>query len=298
LLQGLLVEVLLVERPSELIESELVEREGVAQFDDARIGALGVAEASAREEVLAPPELHFVEVGGMRIRANQALHCLDGLFGAAELVVRPRHLIEDLVAVLVTGVFGEQPIVESDRLQWTFGICARAHRVRRGSASVTAHQDSGLRGRAPLEILIGFPQTYAGSCRDRIRTAGPRAREYRGGLRSGHFPRLGVARANTELLLELQVREAPHRLRSHGGLRCLLEEAPILLHGLIEALLDLHFLQVRTHIPQLRQRPRRPHRLYGTRGAGDHENRRDHDWNSEATHQCPPASDWARAARS
>src|SRR2546429_5122501 len=94
LLQGLLVEVLLVERPSELIESELVELGGVAQFDDARIGALGVAEASAREEVLAPPELHFVEVRGMRIRTNQALHSRDGLFGAAEFVVRPRHLID------------------------------------------------------------------------------------------------------------------------------------------------------------------------------------------------------------
>src|SRR5258708_2241686 len=270
----------------------------MAEGDDAGMAALGFAVASGREEVLAPPELHFVEVRGMRIRADYALHGLDGLFGPAVLVDRARDLIEDLVAVVVTGVFGEQQIVESDRLQWTFGICARAHRVRRGSASVTAHQDSGLRGRAPLEILMGFPETYGGSCRGRIRTAGPRAREYRGRLRSGHFPRLGVARANTELLLELQVREAPHRLRSHRGLRCLLEEAPILLHGLIEALFDLHFLQVRTHIPQLRQRPRRPHRLYETRGAGDHENRRDHDRNSEATHQCPPASDRARAARS
>src|SRR5260370_42524019 len=145
----------------------------------------------------------------MRIRADYTLHGLDGLVGAAELVVRPRHLIEDLVAVLVTGVFGEQPIVESDRLQWTFGICALAHRLRRGSASITAHQDSGLRGRAPLEILIGFPRTYAGSCRGRIRTAGPRAREYRGGFRSGHFPRLGGARANTVLLPQLQGPGAP-----------------------------------------------------------------------------------------
>ena len=68
--QGLLVEVLLVERPSEFIERELVELGGGSQFDDARIGALGVAEASAREEVLAAPELHFVEVRGVRIRAN------------------------------------------------------------------------------------------------------------------------------------------------------------------------------------------------------------------------------------
>src|SRR5260370_35738520 len=68
--QGLLVEVLLVERPSEFIERELVELGGDSQFDDARIGALGVAEASAREEGLAPPELHFVEVRGVRILAN------------------------------------------------------------------------------------------------------------------------------------------------------------------------------------------------------------------------------------
>src|SRR5580765_2294701 len=175
----------------------------------------------------------------MRIRANQALHCLDGLFGAAELVVRPRHLIEDLVAVLVTGVLGEQPIVESDRLEWTLGICASAHRVRRGGTGVTARQDSGLRCRAPLEIKIGFQQTGSGSRRGRIGTAGSRAREYLGGLRSSHFPRLGIARAYSELLFELQVRETPDRLRSHRGLWCLLEEAPIVLHGLIEALFDL-----------------------------------------------------------
>src|SRR5499425_710217 len=161
-LQSLLVEFLLVERPSDLIESQLEELGSGSEFDDARIRALGVAVASACEEVLAPPELHFVEVRGMRIRADQALHCLDGLFRAAELVVRPRHLIEDLVAVVVTGVLAEQPIVESDRLEWTVGICASAHRVRRRGAGVTTRQDSGLRCCAPLEILIGFVQTHAG----------------------------------------------------------------------------------------------------------------------------------------
>src|SRR6266581_1569723 len=70
LLKGLLVEFLLVECPSELIESELVELGGGAQADDARISALGVTVAPAREEVLAPPELHFVEVRGMRIRMD------------------------------------------------------------------------------------------------------------------------------------------------------------------------------------------------------------------------------------
>src|SRR5260370_36191498 len=160
----------------------------------------------------------------MRIRADYTLHGLDGLVGAAELVVRPRHLIEDLVAVLVTGVLGEQPIVESDRLEWTFGICAGAHRVSRRSAGVAARQDSGLRGPASLEILVGFPQTCASSCSGRIRTAGPRAREYRGGLRRGRFPRRRIGRPYASALFYLQVPGTPHRLRSHRGLRCLLEE--------------------------------------------------------------------------
>ena len=193
----------------------------------------------------------------MRIRADQALHGLDGLFGAAELVVRPRLLIEDLVSVLVIRVLGQQPVIESDRLEWTLGIGASAHRVRRRGAGVAARQDPALRGRAPLEILIGFPRAGAGDRRGRIGRAGLRARERLGGLRGGHFPRPGVARAYPELLLELQVRETPHRLRRHRGLRCLLEEAPVVLHGLIEALLDLHLLHVRAHVTQLRQRPRR-----------------------------------------
>src|SRR5260370_25190811 len=167
----------------------------------------------------------------MRIRADYTLHGLDGLVGAAELVVRPRHLIEDLVAVLVTGVLGEQPIVESDRLEWTFGICAGAHRVSRRSAGVAARQDSGLRGRASLEILVGFPQTCASSCRGRIRTAGPRAREYPGGLRSGHFPPLRIALACPGLLFEVQVPATPHRLLGRRGLPFLPQESPLVLHG-------------------------------------------------------------------
>src|SRR5215467_12247273 len=204
LLQSFFVEFLLVERPSELIESQFIILGGGAQPDDAGIGSLRVAEASAGEEVLAPPELYFVEVRGMRIRTDQALHCLDGLVGATELVVGPSHLIEDLVAVFVTGVLGEKPIVESDGLEWTVRVFASGHGVRRGNAGVTARQNSGRRCRALLEILIGFPQTRAGSRRGRIGTTGPRAREYRGGgLRDGHLSRLGVARAYPELLLDL-----------------------------------------------------------------------------------------------
>src|SRR5260370_7304680 len=123
----------------------------------------------------------------MRIRADYTLHGLDGLVGAAELVVRPRHLIEDLVAVLVTGVLGEQPIVESDRLEGTLGICASAYRIRRRGAGVTARQDSGLRCRAPLEILIGFVQWRAGS--GRLGSACPPPPEYLARLPAGQFDR-------------------------------------------------------------------------------------------------------------
>src|SRR5262249_21024593 len=66
LLQGLLVQLLLVERPPELVESELVIRRFFAQVDDPGIGGLSVAIFSAREEVLTPPELRLVEVHGMR----------------------------------------------------------------------------------------------------------------------------------------------------------------------------------------------------------------------------------------
>ena len=251
-----------------------------------------------REGVLTPPELRLVEVLGMRIRAYQAFHGVHGLFGAAELVVRPRHLIENLVAVLVTGVFGEQPIIESDRLEWTDGICAGAKWVRREGV---VRQVLTLRGRAPLEILIGFLQAGGGGRRVRISIAGQRVRQCLGGLRSGHFPRLSVARAYPELLLELQVRETPDRLGSHRGLRCLIEETPVVEHGLIEALLDLEVLHVGAHLMQVRQRPHRPQRprrlVVATRGAAGHESQPEQNRNGKA-HQRPSAPGLARAARS
>src|SRR5262249_56276159 len=134
---------------------------------------------------------------------------------------------------------------ESDRLEWTVAICASAHRGRGRGVGVTARQDFGLRSGAPLEILIGLQQTRAGTGH-RIGAACRRAREYLTVPRGGHLPWLGVARAYSELLLELQVRKAPHRLRSHHRLRRLFEEAPILLHGLIVALFPLHLPHVHT----------------------------------------------------
>ena len=129
-LQGLVVEILLVERPAELVESELVVLAVGAQADDRGIGVLGIAIFPAREVELAAPVLHFVVVHGMRIRPDQALHRRHGLFGPTQLVVRPRHLIEDLVAVLVARVILEQLLIEGDRLERARGIHAGRQRAR------------------------------------------------------------------------------------------------------------------------------------------------------------------------
>src|SRR5262249_54696239 len=186
----------------------------------------GIAIFSAREEVLTPPELHLVVVLGTRIRAYQALHGCHGLIGAAQFVVRPRHLIEDLVFVLVIRVLGQQLVIESDGLEWALGICASGQSVLwRGSG--VARQDAARRGRTALEILIGFPLAGTGERRGLIGARGLRAHEWLARLRGGHFPRFGAASAYAELLLDFQIGKTPHRLRSHRGLRCLLKEAPV-----------------------------------------------------------------------
>ena len=111
---------------------------------------------------------------------------------------------------------------------------------------------------------------------------GEGARGRLSGLRGGHLPPLAVACVNAELLLDFQVRETTHCLRCHRSLRCFIEETAVVLHGLIEALLYLHLLNVRVHITQVGQR-----RVRGLvmRAAADEESRRDHDRNGEASHR-------------
>src|SRR5262249_6917085 len=191
-----------------------------------------VPKFSAREEVLTPPELHFVEVHGIRIRAYRALHRFHGLIGATEFVIRSCHLVEDLVIVLVIRVLGEQPFIESDRLKRALGSCVSAHYLRRRSASVAACRNLVLRSRAPLEFLIRFSTGGARSRGALTGSAGRFARRSLGGLWSGHRPRLAVACVYAVLLLELQVRETTDCLRCHRGLRCFIEEFPVVLHGL------------------------------------------------------------------
>ena len=62
LVQRFFVELLLVERPAELVERELVVLGARAHVDDRGIGALRIAIFLPGEEVLGSPELHLVEV--------------------------------------------------------------------------------------------------------------------------------------------------------------------------------------------------------------------------------------------
>ena len=238
-------------------------------------------------------------MGGIRIFADQLLHGRDGIFGATEFVVRPRLLIEDLVSVLVIRVLGEDSVIESDCLEWPLGICAPEQSIGWRGIGVAARRDRACGGRAPLEILIGFPSGCTGDQRVRIGPIGLLTHNCVGGLRGVHLPRLGVAYSYSVLLLDLQVGEAPHRLGSHRGLRCLFDNLPILGQSLIEAILDRYVLHVWGHFMQVCQRSARV--LLGTRGAANHECQREHHWNGEeerATHHFSPAPACARAARS
>ena len=131
-MQRFLVGFLFVEGPPQLVESELVIRRGGAPLDDRRIGVVRVAVASAGEEILCPSELHFLVVFGIRVRLDQAVHRFEGLVGEAEFIVSARFLIENFVSVLVIRILREQPVIESNRFDWTVGA-VKAAWIRAGA---------------------------------------------------------------------------------------------------------------------------------------------------------------------
>src|SRR5262249_41186028 len=157
-------------------------------------GVLGVAQFSARKEVLTAPELHLVVVLGVRIRADQLLHGFHGVISAAQFLVCPCHLIENLIAVLVTGILGEQPLINCDCLRGTFGSSITTWRPQKGIVGVGAREEWVFSGCAPLEFLIGFRKLTGGSCGGRIGSISRGAGRRLTGHRGGHFPRLAVTR--------------------------------------------------------------------------------------------------------
>src|SRR5262249_35828170 len=112
-------------------------------------------------------------------------------------------LIEDLVAVLVIRILGQDSVIESDCLEWTLGICASEQSIGGRSISVAARRNRARGSRAALEIFIGFSLGPTSDHRVRIGPIGLLTHNCRGGLRSSHCARLGVACSYSILLLDL-----------------------------------------------------------------------------------------------
>jgi hypothetical protein len=70
-------------------------------------------------------------------------------------------------------------------------------------------------------------------------------------LWSGHFDGLAAATEDAVLLLDLQVREAAHRLGCHRTFLCLLEIATVALCGKFEAVIEMDLVDIGGHSLEL-----------------------------------------------
>jgi hypothetical protein len=112
----------------------------------------------------------------------------------------------------------------------------------------------------------------------------------RGALRRLHLDNPAVA-ADPELLLDLQVGEPAHGLRSQLRLRRLVEEPPVALHGLLEAFGHGHLRRVGLDGVQFSKRA-----LLRGRGAARRQRSRNRECNcASAPHFPAPAGCDARA---
>ena len=101
LVESVVVKLLLVERPAELVQGQLVVFRGRSPPGDGRIGLLRSEELLTREELLGSSELHLVRVSRRRVRFEQSFDDRYGFVGPSQLVVRASLLIKDRVVVLV-----------------------------------------------------------------------------------------------------------------------------------------------------------------------------------------------------
>ena len=154
--QRLVVHLLLVERPAELVERELVVLGHRAHLDDRLVRAFGVAKLLAREEVLGAAEVHFVEILRARISSGQLLHDLHRFDGASQLVVSARLLVQHLVVVLVGRILLEQAVVELDGFERTGAFQVVLHAFGQLALQHVLHGgDALLLGSARFELLLG-----------------------------------------------------------------------------------------------------------------------------------------------
>jgi len=148
--QSLLVELRLVQRPSQLVEGELVVLRARPAVDDRRVGALRLPIFPRHEEMLGAAELHLVCVSRARIFAGQLLHDFQRRLCLPELVIGARLLIEHLVAEGVLRVLRQQLVVQLDRLEGPGALAIGIHAGRQRQRRDTIRRRDHRRRRCPL----------------------------------------------------------------------------------------------------------------------------------------------------
>ena len=265
LVQRLFVELLLVERPAELVQPQLVVGRGASHGDDRAVRALRVHVFLAHEVVLAAAEVHLVDVPGVGILGDQAIHDLHGFVGLPDLVVGARHLVQDLVVALVIRVGLEDLAIRLDGFARTGrdGFAAGTREqvvVRRHIAQEVLSLRCAL-----FEFTLGLVR-LGRRCNGR---GGIGPRERRCGLRRCHLGRARrlrrgrgrgrdlddfAAADDAVSLLDLQVGEPAHRLGCPGALRGLFEVATVAFGRAFQAVLEVNLLDVGLYAGEFGQR--------------------------------------------
>jgi hypothetical protein len=247
--QGFLVEVLLVERPAQLVQSQLVELRAGTDGDHGRVGLFGLQILLPHEEVLGAAEVHLVSVVRVAVVVDEPVHDLHGLVRLAKLVVGPRHLVENLIVALVVRVAVEDLLIGGDCFQRACGGCCRqpVGQTSLGRTRPVCGRQRQRRGRAALEFrfrlgVIGDGGITFGAGAHRILH-----RQTRG---CGERHAAAVA-DDAVFFLDLQIRKAPHRVRRLVVDGRLVEKVPVAGQRLVEAVVDGHLGHVGLHAAQL-----------------------------------------------
>ncbi len=248
-MQRLLVHLLLVERPAHLVESQFEVRRTCAHADNGAVGVFGIEEFLPDEVILAAPEKDLVEIPGVGILGDEPVHDQHRLIRLADLVVGAGQLVQDLVIALVVRIRLEDFPVHRDRF-----ARSRRHRdllpIRHRGFQVRCAREQYFSFRRPLLECLVRLAGFHGRCRAAF---GDDLLYGRATLGHGHFDHLAGA-DDAVGLFDLQIRQAPHGLGGPGALRGFLQVTPVTFGRSLEAVGDIHFIDVRRHVFELGQR--------------------------------------------
>ena len=257
--QRLVIQLLLVERPAELVQGDFVIGGDRPEIDDELVGLFGIDVFLAGEEILATPELHLVEILRARVVLDDPRHDGHRFLDAAQLFVGARHVVQHLVVAIVVRVFRQQFLVQLDRLLSVGVLQVGGRTIRRDHGRLAGgRRDLLAGGGAFLECRIRFGFSAAGAFSRKARLGRWPAG---GGIEAFRFvqllggPRLraGGAFGGAVFLLDFQVRQAADGLGRQARFRSFFQEAPIALDGLFDAAVDALFLDFDAHIAQIGQ---------------------------------------------